>query len=68
MKNRLKRAFDIPPGVATMLIEYRDRIAPKIIGRRPGSSVRHCQWHAEERQETVGYLIASCTSGVPELS
>jgi integrase len=27
--------FDIPPQVARMLIEYRDRIAPKVIGRRP---------------------------------
>jgi integrase len=28
-------AFDIPPYVAKMLIEYRDRIAPKVVGRRP---------------------------------
>jgi integrase len=28
-------AFDIPPQVAKMLIEYRDRIAPKVIGHRP---------------------------------
>src|SRR3974390_704875 len=28
-------AFDIPPQIARMLIEYRDRIAPKVIGRRP---------------------------------
>jgi len=28
-------AFDIPPQIAKMLIEYRDRIAPKVIGRRP---------------------------------
>ena len=27
--------FDIPPQVGKMLIEYRDRIAPKVIGRRP---------------------------------
>jgi integrase len=28
-------AFDIPPDVAKMLIEYRNRIAPKVIGHRP---------------------------------
>lgn len=35
VKNRTELAFDIPPAVAKMLIEYRDRLAPKIIGRRP---------------------------------
>jgi integrase len=28
-------AFDIPSDIAKMLIEYRNRIAPKIIGHRP---------------------------------
>ncbi len=28
-------AFDIPAQIAEMLIEYRERIAPKVIGRRP---------------------------------
>jgi integrase len=28
-------AFDIPPQIAKMLIEYRNRIAPKVLGRRP---------------------------------
>ena len=35
VKNRTELAFDIPPHVAKMLIEYRDRIAPKVIGHRP---------------------------------
>jgi hypothetical protein len=35
VKNGTESAFDIPPKVAKMLIEYRDRIAPKVIGRRP---------------------------------
>jgi integrase len=35
VKNRTELAFDIPPHVARMLIEYRNRIAPKIIGHRP---------------------------------
>jgi integrase len=35
VKNNEPLAFDIPPAVAKMLIEFRDRIAPKIIGHRP---------------------------------
>ena len=35
VKNRTELAFDIPPHVAKMLIEYRNRIAPKVIGHRP---------------------------------
>jgi integrase len=35
VKNRRELAYDIPPQVAKMLIEYRDRVAPKIIGHRP---------------------------------
>jgi integrase len=35
VKNRQEAAFDIPPHLARMLIEYRNRIAPRIIGYRP---------------------------------
>jgi integrase len=35
VKNKTELAFDVPPRVAKMLLEYRDRIAPKIIGYRP---------------------------------
>ena len=35
VKNKTELAFDIPPRVAKMLAEYRDRIAPKIINHRP---------------------------------
>ena len=35
MKNKTAIAFDVPPLVAKMLIEYRERISPKIIRRRP---------------------------------
>jgi integrase len=35
VKNRMDLAFDIPSEVARMLIEYRNRIAPKVIGHRP---------------------------------
>jgi integrase len=35
VKNGTEHAFDIPPHIASMLIEYRDRFAPKVIGHRP---------------------------------
>lgn len=35
VKNRTEMAFDIPEHLAKMLIEYRDRLVPKVIGRRP---------------------------------
>jgi integrase len=35
VKNGRDLAFDIPPHVAKMLIEYRDRIAPKVLDKRP---------------------------------
>ena len=35
VKNRTELAFDIPPEIVKMLIEYRNRIAPKVIGHRP---------------------------------
>jgi integrase len=35
VKNRMDVAFDIPAHLAKMLLEYRNKIAPKIIGHRP---------------------------------
>src|SRR4051794_19827047 len=35
VKNKVELTFDVPPHLTKMLLEYRDRIAPKIIGRRP---------------------------------
>jgi integrase len=35
VKNGIDLAYDIPPRVAKMLIEYRDQFAPKLIGHRP---------------------------------
>jgi integrase len=35
VKNRIPMAFDLPSELAKMLVEYRNRIAPRIIGRRP---------------------------------
>jgi integrase len=59
MKNRLELGFDIPPGVAKMLIEYRDRIAPKIIGHRPTRLFVTVKG-TPKSQATVAYLITSC--------
>lgn len=35
VKNRTELGFDIPRHLAKMLIEYRNSIAPKVIGKRP---------------------------------
>lgn len=35
VKNDIDIAFDIPPRVVQMLLDYRERLAPKIIGHRP---------------------------------
>lgn len=35
VKNKRPIEFDIPPHIAKMLIEYRDQIAPRILGRKP---------------------------------
>ena len=59
MKNRQELAFDIPPGVAKMLIEYRDRIAPKIIGHRPTRLFVTVKG-TPKSQATIAYLITSC--------
>ncbi len=35
VKNKRPIEFDIPPHIARMLIEYRDHIAPRVLGRKP---------------------------------
>lgn len=35
VKNKQPIAFDLPPHIARMLIDYRDHITPQIIGRKP---------------------------------
>jgi integrase len=57
-KNRQELAFDIPPAVAKMLIEYRDRIAPKIIDHRPTRLFVNVDG-TPKSQATVGYLVSS---------
>jgi integrase len=58
MKNRLELAYDVPPSVAKMLIEYRDRIAPKVIGHRPMRLFVTAKDKAKN-QATVAHLITS---------
>jgi integrase len=58
VKNRQELAFDIPPDVARMLIEYRDRIAPKIVGHRPTRLFVTVKGMPKP-QTTISYLIAS---------
>jgi len=35
VKNNTDLAYEIPPQIVRMLVEYRERVAPKIIGERP---------------------------------
>jgi integrase len=35
VKNKRPIEFDIPPHITRMLIEYRDHIAPRVLGRKP---------------------------------
>src|SRR5262249_39659551 len=35
VKNNIDLPFEIPPQIVRMLVEYRERVAPKIIGERP---------------------------------
>ena len=57
VKNKIPMAFDIPPRLAKMLIEYRNDIAPKIIGRRPDSLFVNADG-ARKHQATVSHLIS----------
>jgi integrase len=58
VKNRTELAFDIPPDIAKMLIEYRDRIAPKVIGHRPKRLFVSVDG-TPKSQATVAWLITN---------
>jgi integrase len=58
MKNKRELAFDIPPHIAKMLIEYRDRIAPKVLGHRPERIFVNADG-TPKSQATVAWLIKS---------
>jgi integrase len=57
VKNKMPMAFDIPPQLAKMLIEYRDGIAPKIIGRKPNSLFVNVDG-TRKHQSTLSHLIS----------
>jgi integrase len=56
VKNDEAIGFDIPPHLARMLLEYRDRIAPKHIGHRPTRLFVNIDG-TPKCQQTVTYLI-----------
>jgi integrase len=58
VKNKMELAFDIPHRVAKMLIEYRERIAPRIVGHRPGRLFVNGDG-TPKCDKTVAYLIRS---------
>ena len=64
VKNGTEHAFDIPLHVAKMLIEYRDRFAPKIIGHRPTRLFVNVDG-TPKNQATVAGLIMNYLRGVP---
>jgi integrase len=58
VKNRIALAFDIPPEVTKMLSEYRNRIAPKIIGQRPDRLFVNADG-TQKKQATVASIITN---------
>jgi integrase len=58
VKNGRELSFDVPPMVARMLIDYRDKVAPKIIGRRT-SQLFVTIAGKPKGQLNVAYLITS---------
>jgi integrase len=58
VKNQMASTFDIPSDVAKMLIEYRNRIAPKIIGHRPERLFVNIDGSAKS-QKTIAWLITT---------
>ena len=57
VKNKMPMAFDIPPRLAKMLIEYRDDIAPKIIGKKPDNLFVNVDG-SRKHQSTLAHLIS----------
>jgi len=58
VKNKRDLAFDIPLAVAEKLLEYRDRIAPNILGHRPERLFVNVDG-TPKGQRSVALLIAS---------
>jgi integrase len=58
MKNKMAAAYDIPRHVTKMLLEYRERIAPTIIGHRPVRLFVNVDG-TPKSPKTVAWLIGS---------
>jgi integrase len=58
VKNQMTLAYDIPPELARMLLEYRSRIAPKIIGHRPDRLFVNADG-TPKKQATVASIITN---------
>jgi integrase len=58
VKNAMEAAYDIPPRVAKLLVEYRDRFAPKVIGHRPTRLFVNTDG-TPKNQATVASLVIS---------
>jgi integrase len=56
VKKHRELAFDIPSDVAKMIIEYRNRIAPRIIGHRPKRLFVNIDGHPKN-QWAVAWLV-----------
>jgi integrase len=61
VKNQMTLAYDIPPELTKMLIEYRNRIAPKIIGHRPDRLFVNADG-TPKKQATVASIITNFLS------
>jgi integrase len=59
VKNDTYIAFEIPPQIVKMLVEYRDRIAPKIIGERPQKLFVNIDGTLKA-EKALGMLITNC--------
>ena len=65
VKNDLDLAFEVPPQVVKMLVEYRDRIAPKIIGERPARlSSMSMALQDGESSWSVDYQLSRTRAGI----
>jgi integrase len=58
VKNNIDLAFDIPPQIVRMLVEYRERTAPKIIGERPARLFVNVDGTPKVKQ-ALGVLISN---------
>lgn len=58
VKNKMELAFDIPPRVAKLLLDYRNNLAPQIVGHRPARLFVNVDG-TPKSPKTVAWLIGS---------